>query len=51
MCVLSVKVTIRKKSGTLFNDPRMQEKCIIINVVNTSTTTLSTVETEALSFG
>ena len=23
MCVLSIKVPIRKKSGNLFNDPRM----------------------------
>ena len=25
MCVLSIKVPIRKKSGNLFNDPRMYE--------------------------
>ena len=24
MCVLSIKVTIRKKSGNLFNDPRIR---------------------------
>ena len=23
MCILSIKVSIRKKSGNLFNDPRM----------------------------
>ena len=35
MCVLSIKVPIRKKSGNLFNDPRiyspyippLQERC------------------------
>ena len=26
MCVLSIKVPIRKKSGNLFNDPRTFEK-------------------------
>ena len=26
MCVLSIKVTIRKKSGNLFNDPRMYKE-------------------------
>ena len=25
MCVLSIKVPIRKKSGNLFNDPRYSE--------------------------
>ena len=25
MCVLSIKVTIRKKSGKLFNDPRINK--------------------------
>ena len=26
MCVLSIKVPVQKKSGNLFNDPRMYEK-------------------------
>ena len=26
MCVLSIKVPIRKKSGNLFNDPRKMQK-------------------------
>ena len=26
MCVLSIKVPIQKKSGNLFNDPRMNKK-------------------------
>ena len=27
MCVLSIKVSIRKKSGNLFNDPRINGYC------------------------
>ena len=30
MCVLSIKVTIRKKSGNLFNDPRIYKICLEI---------------------
>ena len=28
MCVLSIKVPIRKKSGNLFNDPRIITACL-----------------------
>ena len=31
MCVLSIKVTIRKKSGNLFNDPRILNITTVIN--------------------
>ena len=30
MCVLSIKVAIRKKSGNLFNDPRISRKLVVI---------------------
>ena len=30
MCVLSIKVPIRKKSGNLFNDPRIHTKRLLI---------------------
>ena len=30
MCVLSINVPIRKKSGTFFNDPRLKPHCIVI---------------------
>ena len=33
MCVLSIKVPIRKKSANLFNDPRMLFKIIYIGIV------------------
>ena len=29
MCVLSIKVSIRKKSGNLFNDPRI---CVCVPI-------------------
>ena len=32
MCVLSIKVAIRKKSGNLFNDPRMFNKIFILSI-------------------
>ena len=32
MCVLSIKLPIRKKSGNLFNDPRI--KCNVVKLVN-----------------
>ena len=32
MCVLSIKLPIRKKSGNLFNDPRIY--CFILSIVN-----------------
>ncbi len=31
MCVLSIKVPIRKKSGFLFNDPRISVIILVIN--------------------
>ena len=31
MCVLSIKVPIQKKSGNLFNDPRMYKKDLALN--------------------
>ena len=31
MCVLSIKVPIRKKSGNLFNDPRIYQTYIILS--------------------
>ena len=34
MCVLSIKVPIRKKSGNLFNDHRMRRKESLKNLVN-----------------
>ena len=36
MCVLSIKVPIRKKSGNLFHDPRKSEKLMQIfsNVIS-----------------
>ena len=33
MCVLSIKVTIRKKSGNLFNDPRICVPSPILNPI------------------
>ena len=32
MCVLSVKVPIRKKSGNLFNDPRIFTKMFVVKL-------------------
>ena len=29
MCVLAIKVPIRKKSGNLFNDPRIIDKSVV----------------------
>ena len=43
MCVLSIKVPIRKKSGNLFNDPRIyfskasQNYCIIFITIQKAT--------------
>ena len=31
MCVLSIKVPIQKKSGNVFNDPRISNTCELFN--------------------
>ena len=40
MCVLSIKVPIRKKSGNLFNDPRTCHICIRTHMQLTGVTLL-----------